>query len=136
MSMTEVTPPQTETQTCPLCGTALDPTNPAECTKCDWVLGYRRRQEHFRDPATGRDRAAMFMSVVPGLGHIYKGHKMMGAVLMAGTLLMAFFVAATVSATAGVALVLIPLYWSAVMLHAFWADDVSPYRAAGTPLTH
>ena len=68
------------------------------------------------------------MSVVPGLGHIYKGHRLVGAILMAGTLLVSFFVAATVSATAGVALVLVPIYWSIVMLHAFWAEDVSSLR--------
>jgi hypothetical protein len=76
------------------------------------------------------------MSVVPGLGHIYKGQKLTGAVLMAGTLLVLFFVAATVSATAGVALVLIPLYWSAVMIHAYWADDASGEKLAHLHMAH
>ncbi len=136
MSMTEVTPPSVETQNCPLCGTPLDPAQPAECTKCDWVLGYRRQQKHFQNPTSGRDRAAMFMSVVPGLGHIYKGHRLVGSILMAGTLLVSFFVAATVSATAGVALVLVPIYWSIVMLHAFWAEDVSSLRHPAPSPSH
>jgi hypothetical protein len=75
----------------------------------------------------------MLMSVVPGLGHIYKGHTLVGAILMVGTLLVSFFVAATVSATAGVALILVPIYWSIVMLHAFWAEDLTAHPQ--TPAT-
>jgi hypothetical protein len=136
MSTTEVTPPPTQNQMCPLCGTPLDPVHPTECTKCDWVLGYRRRHQHFQHPSTGRDRAAMLMSVVPGLGHIYKGHNLVGAILMVGTVLVSFFVAATVSATAGVALVLVPIYWSIVMVHALWADDLSAHQQTAAPLPH
>jgi hypothetical protein len=134
MSMTEVTPPTSEIHDCPLCGTPLDPVHPAECTRCDWVLGYRRQQqERSQSPTAIRDRAAAIMSVVPGLGHVFKGHKLVGALLMAGTLLVGFFVAATVSATAGAALLLIPIYWFAVMLHAYWAEDVSTHRIVIQP---
>jgi hypothetical protein len=130
----EVTSTATEFRDCPLCGTHLDPVHPNECPKCDWVLGYRRRQEHSQHPSSGRDRAATLMSVVPGLGHIYKGHRFVGVLLMAATLLVIFFVGATVSATAGVALLLVPIYWSAVMLHAYWADDVSGQKLASQGL--
>ncbi len=115
---------------CPLCGAPLDAANPVECTQCDWVAGYRQRQQKALNPRVGRDRAAAVMSVIPGLGHIYKGHRLLGAALMAGTLLIVFFCCATVSATVGAVLLLIPVYWSAVMLHAFWAEDRSAKKAA------
>jgi len=133
MPSSEVTtPPATEFHDCPLCGTHLDPAHPNECSKCDWVLGYRRQQQHSQNPSSIRDRAALILSVVPGLGHIFKGHRLTGAILMAGTLLIVFFVAATVSATAGAVLLLIPTYWSAVMLHAYWADDLAGHRLVAT----
>jgi hypothetical protein len=128
MPKTEVTPLATEIHDCPLCGTPLDPVHPNECTRCDWVVGYRRRQNQTQNPARVRDTAALVLSVVPGLGHIYKGRKFLGMLLMAGTLVVGFFVTATVSATAGVALLLIPIYWSAVMLHAYWLEEVPGAR--------
>ena len=55
MAAIETNPPQTETRThCPLCDTALDPQNPNECPKCDWVPGYRRRTYG----GTQRDKAS------------------------------------------------------------------------------
>ncbi len=131
MPTPEVTPPSTtEYQDCPLCGTHLDPAHPTECPKCDWVLGYRRQQEFSQHPANMRDRVALLLSVVPGLGHVFKGHRVLGPVLMACTLLVIFFVLVTVSATAGLALLLIPTYWSAVMLHAYWIEDVAGHHRA------
>jgi hypothetical protein len=106
---------------CPLCEAALDPANPNECPKCDWVVGYRRRQSERL--GTARDRAALMLSVIPGLGHIYKGHRLTGALLMLGALfaVMACSVAAT--ATAGFGLLLLPLYWAGVMLQVYWLED-------------
>jgi hypothetical protein len=66
----------TETRTCPLCDTPLDPQNPNECPKCDWTLGYRRRQA--TPIGNKRDAASVLLSAVPGLGHIYKGHTLTG----------------------------------------------------------
>ena len=110
--------PHTE---CPLCGARLEPANPNECPKCDWVLGYRRRQA--ARLGTPRDRVALMLSVIPGLGHIYKGHRLTGALLMLGALfaVMACSVAAT--ATAGFGLLLLPFYWAGVMLQVYWLDD-------------
>jgi hypothetical protein len=107
-------------QTCPLCDTPLDPANPNACTKCDWVVGYRRRQQP-RDNT--RDIIAVFLSAVPGLGHIYKGHRLTGALYLLGTVfaLMAIAVAATF--TAGWALLLAPFYWAGVMLQVYWLED-------------
>ena len=114
---------------CPLCGSELDSATPDECPRCDWVTGYRRRHSAGQNSSSSRDKATALMSVVPGLGHLYKGHTKIGAVLMALTPLVIFFSLATASATAGVALVLIPIYWSAVMLHAFWAEDLALKKA-------
>jgi hypothetical protein len=72
---------------------------------------------------SGRDIAAVLLSVVPGLGHIYKGHRLTGALYMLGA---AFAViACTVAATftAGFGLLLLPLYWAGVMLQVYWLDD-------------
>ena len=107
--------------TCPLCGAALDPANPAECPKCDWVVGYRRREA--QRPGTRRDGIALVLSVVPGLGHIYKNHRLTGALLMAGAVLALFAVSVAATATAGFGLLLLPLYWAGVMLHVYFLED-------------
>src|SRR5690349_19943176 len=108
----------TETRTCPLCDTPLDPANPNECTKCDWTLGYRRRTP--AAVATQRDTAAMLQSVVPGLGHIYKGHIVLGLLLMAGGFFAIVACSLAVTATMCLGLLLIPVYWAGVMMHAYW----------------
>ncbi len=118
---------ETATHThCPLCGAALDPASQNECPKCDWVLGYRRRET--TDAGSVRDRLAVLFSIVPGLGHIYKGHRLLGAILMLGS---AFaFSAASLAgfASAGWGLLLMPLYWIGVMLHAYWLEDLAAVK--------
>ena len=111
----------TEARTCPLCDAPLDPAQPNECPKCDWVLGYRRRES--APVGTQRDTVAMLLSVVPGLGHIYKGHATMGALLMAGGAFALFACALAATATMGLGLLLIPLYWAGVMLQVYWLED-------------
>jgi hypothetical protein len=118
--MTDANSPQTETRSaCPLCDAPLDPKNPNECPKCDWVLGYRSRQTN----GTFRDRVALFLSVVPGLGHIYKGHHLLGAILMLGSAFAIFGCIVAATASAGWGLLLLPLYWAGVMLHVYWLED-------------
>ena len=106
---------------CPLCDTPLDPKNPNECPRCDWVLGYRRHEAARK--ATERDKYAALLSVCPGLGHVYKGHATLGTTLMVGGgfAVLASCLAAT--ATMGFGLLFIPWYWGGVMLHAFWLED-------------
>ena len=111
----------TETRTCPLCGSTLDPGHPNECPKCDWTLGYRRRQA--ATGGTNRDIIAVVMSVVPGLGHIYKGHTMTGALLMMGGLFAVLACVLAATASAGFGLLLLPLYWAGVMMQVFWLED-------------
>lgn len=106
---------------CPLCDTPLDPAHPNECPKCDWVLGYRRRQS--APVGTPRDTAALLLSIVPGLGHMYKGHTLIGALLMLGGAFAVFACGLIATATMGFGLLLIPLYWAGVMMQVYWIED-------------
>ena len=119
MTTTDANQPVSESQKCPLCGAPLDSANPDECPKCDWV----RPHPEAHHVSTMRDRAAVVLSVIPGLGHIYKGHTLTGALLMMGALfaLVAAVVAST--ATAGFGILLLPLYWIGVMLQVFGLED-------------
>ena len=108
--------------TCPLCDTPLNPAQPDECTRCDWIPGYRRRQ--VAPVGTARDTAAMLVSCLPGLGHIYKGHRALGALLMFGGAFATFWCVLAATATMGLGLLMLPIYWAAVMLHAFWVEDL------------
>ncbi len=117
----------TDVRTCPLCDTPLDPEHPNQCPKCDWVLGYRR--ERARPVGTRRDALAILLSVVPGLGHLYKGHMSQGIFLMFGGAFAIFAAGLVATATAGFGLLLLPLYWLAVMLHVFWLEDRNAVEA-------
>ena len=120
MPAIETNPPPTETRThCPLCDAALDPQNSNECPKCDWVTGYRRRTYG----GTPRDTASAALSIVPGLGHIYKGHYLLGAILMIGAVFAFFACGVGATFTAGFALLLLPLYWIGVMMQVYWIED-------------
>jgi uncharacterized membrane protein YphA (DoxX/SURF4 family) len=116
--------PITETETaadiqeCPFCGTPL-PKGATKCTNCDWT----RDLTNPGDPRAS-DAMAIFLSIIPGLGHIYKGHKVMGAVLMllVTPVAVAFgFLAAFASAGFGIGMLV--FYWLAVMLHAWGIKD-------------
>jgi len=123
MPTSEVTSPsdQTSTLTCPLCHAPLNPEHPDACTKCDWVSKKQTMAHPHR--GTFRDRAAVALSVVPGLGHIYKGYRGTGIIYMIGAVFafMACFVAATF--TAGFALGLLPIYWVGIMLQVYFLED-------------
>jgi hypothetical protein len=111
----------TETRTCPLCDSPLDQANPNECPRCDWTIGYRRRRS---EPiGTQRDTAAMLMSLLPGAGHIYKGHTLTGVLLMVGAAFAALAVGVIATATMGFGLLLLPLYWAGVMMQVYWLED-------------
>jgi hypothetical protein len=107
--------------TCPLCDAPLDPEHPNECTKCDWVAKPAPHASAHHD--TFRDRAAVALSLVPGLGHIYKGYKLTGAIYMVGAVFA--FLACSVAATftAGFGMLLLPVYWVAIMMQVYWLED-------------
>jgi hypothetical protein len=121
MPTIEAKPSVTQLSTCPLCDTPLDASNPTECPKCDWHVGYDRKSEETLGNV--RDVAAVVMSVIPGLGHIYKGYRMTGALYMLGAVFALFAAVVASTATAGFGLLLLPLYWAGVMLQVYWLED-------------
>ena len=102
---------------CPLCNTEL-PDGAVECTRCDWVL----KMEQVVDI---RDQTAFWLSLVPGLGHLYKGHILLGGLIffIIGPAFLALGVVLA-PATLGVAL-LVPLVGMlSCMVHAYRIPDL------------
>jgi hypothetical protein len=107
--------------TCPLCNAPLIAGHPAECTKCDWVA--KPAPNAITHLGTFRDRAAVVLSVVPGLGHMYKGHKLTGAICTLGAVFAFLACAVAATFTAGFGMLLLPIYWVGTMLHVYWIED-------------
>ena len=107
-----------DTRRCPLCGHAL-PKDAESCSHCDWV----HRPD--ADTAEGKasDLVAVMLSVVPGLGHVYKGYKLLGLLFVIGAFGAILLGALAATATAGFGLALIPIYWFAVMFHVYGIED-------------
>ena len=63
--------------------------------------------------------------LIPGAGHLVKGRKRTGIVLLVGAILVLVGAVLLASGTYGLGLLLIPAYWISVALHAFSirADD-------------
>ena len=103
---------------CPLCGHAL-PKNAQRCDHCHWVRGSST------ETAEGKasDVVAVMLSVVPGLGHVYKGYKFLGLLFVTGAFVAITFGILAATASAGFGLFLIPLYWFAVMFHVYGIED-------------
>ena len=57
---------------CPYCGHSL-PKDATRCDRCDWTRGASETAE-----GKASDAIAVIFSIIPGLGHIYKGHKFAG----------------------------------------------------------
>ena len=116
--LSETSPNETETMSCPLCGAAL-PKDARSCSQCDWT------RETPSEGAEGKasDLVAMLLSVVPGLGHVYKGHKFVGALFILGAPLAVGLSALAATATAGFGLGLMVFYWFAVGFHAYAISD-------------
>ena len=57
-----------DVMTCPLCGHVL-PKNAENCDRCDWV----RTPDAETAEGKASDLVAVMLSVIPGLGHVYKG---------------------------------------------------------------
>ena len=112
-------PPVTsDTMECPLCGHVL-PKDAEACDRCDWV----RAPE--TDTAEGKasDAVAVMLSVIPGLGHVYKGYKLIGLLFFFGAVGAMALGGLAATATAGFGLGLIPIYWFAVMFHVYGIED-------------
>ena len=118
----------TKTEQCPLCGTEL-PLNANECNRCDWV---RTQPDSERRPPNPRDMAAAILSIIPGAGHMFKGHMMVGALILASipVLLIAAFMF-----TMFFGWFLVPVYWIAVAADAYIRKDLTPPpENPGTPM--
>ena len=102
---------------CPLCGHIL-PKDAQSCDRCDWTRSDTQIEE-----GKASDAIAVLLSVIPGLGHIYKGHKLAGLLWMAGAIPVGIFVLLAAFASAGFGIGLFVFYLAAVMLHAYSIDD-------------
>ena len=103
---------------CPHCGHLL-PKDAQRCDQCDW----KRREAKEPAEATASDAVAVILSIIPGLGHIYKGHKLAGFLWMLGAIPVGIFVLLAAFASAGWGLGLFFFYLGAVMLHAYGVED-------------
>src|SRR5712691_6146882 len=99
---------------CPYCGHLL-PKDAESCDRCDWIRGGTT------ETAEGKasDAVAVILSVIPGLGHIYKGHKLAGFLWMAGAITVGIFVFLAAIASAGFGAGLFFLYLIAVMIQVW-----------------
>jgi hypothetical protein len=107
-----------DTRNCPLCGHVL-PKDAESCDRCDWV------RAPDTDTAEGKasDLVAVMLSVIPGLGHVYKGYRLLGLLFVTGAFGAILLGALAATATAGFGLALIPIYWFAVMFHVYGIED-------------
>jgi len=102
---------------CPYCGHLL-PKDAESCDRCDWTRGATQTAE-----GKASDAVAVLFSIIPGLGHIYKGHIFAGFLWMAGAIPVGIFILLAAFASAGWGLGLFFFYLGAVMLHAYAVDD-------------
>jgi hypothetical protein len=102
---------------CPLCGHVL-PKDADACDRCDWV-----RTDTETAEGKASDAVAVMLSVIPGLGHVYKGYKMLGLLFFFGAVGAMLLGGLAATATAGFGLGLIPIYWFAVMFHVYGIED-------------
>ena len=72
-----------------------------------------------------RNKIAALLSVIPGVGHLYKHHYLDGlGILIVGNALMIFVAAWLSIATLGLSLIVVPAMWvSAIAYSAYCAPD-------------
>jgi apolipoprotein N-acyltransferase len=70
------------------------------------------------------DMVAVMLSILPGLGHIYKGYRLIGLLLIFfGTPMAVGLALLIATGTAGFGFFLLPIYWIAVMVHVWAIPD-------------
>ena len=79
-----------------------------------------KTEQSARNP---RHLVALLLSIIPGAGHVYKGHTTTGALFMGGTVLAVFLCGLVATFTMGIGLLLLPFYWIWVMTQAYFLDD-------------
>ncbi len=100
----------------------------AESTERPFAAPNEARGFYNTAEGAASDMVAVMLSILPGLGHIYKGHRLIGVLLMFVGAPMAVGLALLIATgTAGFGFFLLPIYWIAVMVHV-WAipDRVAP----------
>lgn len=76
-----------------------------------------------------RDLAAAILSMVPGLGHIYKGYVGEGFLLMFLCAPLALYCGLLLAlATFGIGMIVPVMFEIGVILHAYFVDDHSKHR--------
>jgi hypothetical protein len=105
---------------CPLCRTER-PDDATACTRCDWI-----RPGRVEPRGDFRNLTALWLSLlIPGLGHLYKGHVIFGGLILfvfgPCVLALALVVA---PATLGLSLLILPPFVGIVMLDAYSTSDV------------
>ncbi|MBX2825623.1 MAG: hypothetical protein KTR33_12890 [Gammaproteobacteria bacterium] len=80
-----------------------------------------RRWQQFLVKA--RNELAVILSVIPGLGHIYKGYYLMGAGLILLTPVMLFAGLLAGAMTLGLGLLIPVLFWAGTAVSAFMIED-------------
>jgi len=96
--------------------------------QCDWTRADTQTAE-----GKASDAVAVMLSVIPGLGHIYKGTGSSAPSLCLPPHHGHWRILLAANATAGFALLLLPLYWFGVMFHVWGIEDrvVPPERDEG-----
>jgi hypothetical protein len=117
---------QPDQMPCPYCGHPL-PKDAQACDRCDWTRGATQTAE-----GKASDAMAVLLSIIPGLGHIYKGHKLVGFLWMFGAIPAGIFVLIAAFASAGFGIALFFLYLCACMIHVWGIEDrVVPTKDEG-----
>jgi hypothetical protein len=110
MEYTDAPSTQTaDTMLCPNCGQRL-PKDAQACDRCDW----KREGPVQTAEGTASDAMAALLSIVPGLGHVYKGYRGIGLLFAIGTLIVLGFSGLAAIASAGFGLGLAVFYWVAL----------------------
>ena len=119
MEYTDAPSTQTaDTMLCPNCGQRL-PKDAQACNRCDW----KREGPVQTAEGTASDAMAALLSIVPGLGHVYKGYRGIGLLFAIGTLIVLGFSGLAAIASAGFGLGLAVFYWVGVAMHAYAIKD-------------
>ena len=118
MEYTDAPSTQTaDTMLCPNCGQRL-PKGSESCDQCGW-----KREGSDTAEGTASVVMAALLSIVPGLGHVYKGYRGIGLLFAIGTLIVLGFSGLAAIASAGFGLGLAVFYWIGVAMHAYAIKD-------------
>ncbi len=113
-------------------GPALEYTDAPAAESSGQAIASPSQAPGFLDTAEGQasDMVAVLLSVIPGLGHVYKGYRLIGLALMfIGTPMAVGLALLIATATAGFGFFLLPIYWIAVMVNVWGITD----RVVTTP---